>query len=266
MKPEEKKSKISLGIDTEAIKETILNFIVPLIAVGVSFLLLVFYAFPTFKSIPLKKQELSSRITLEKNLKSKYDNLTKLVDFKSVLEEDSNMVSKVLVSEAEVPKMLDQVNQIAVNSGMVLDRLGYSYGSMTTNSSSQPGAEPLSVVSVSLGSSFTYDQMIVFMESAENAARFLSVPNFRYSKGYSTDNKDTGNLSGSFSIESPYIYVQSNAVTDEPLDLDISDSNFVKFINDLKGLRYYEFLNNYPEAKEEKNTGSANNTNTQPSE
>lgn len=243
MKPEDKKPSLGLNINTGAIKETLLNFVVPLISILISALALILYVYPTYKSVPLKKEELNKKIVLEKTLNSKYNNLKKLVDFKNVLDENSDLVNKVLVNEAEVPKLLDQVNQISDNSGIELNRLSYSYGS---SKAEEAGSVSFDTVSVALAGEFSHDQMVVFMESVENSARFVRVSNFRYSGKSGED----GKLSGSFSLDSPYLLVQSNAVTDEPLDLDISNSDFISFMNMIKGLRYYEFLNQNVEAEE----------------
>jgi len=55
MKPEEKKSKLGLGVDTKAIKETVLNFVVPIASLLVSVLVIILYVYPSYKSIPVKK-------------------------------------------------------------------------------------------------------------------------------------------------------------------------------------------------------------------
>ncbi|MFC1700519.1 type 4a pilus biogenesis protein PilO, partial [Patescibacteria group bacterium] len=201
-KLEEKKG---LSVDINKIKEALLNFVVPLVSLVVSVFLIILFVYPTIKSYPEVKAELEQKATLRDTLQKKISNLRKLVDFKEFVEEDSELVSKVLVSEAEVPKLLDQVHQIATNSGMVVDRLSYSYGG-----GDQEGAA-YNVVVVSLGTSTNYDQIILFMEFVENAARFVGIPSFRYSSSRTTEGEN--NLSANFSIDSPYLFIQSNAVT-----------------------------------------------------
>lgn len=237
---EEKKG---LSLDIVAIKETLLNFVFPLASLAVSIVLIVLFVYPAIKGYPMVKAELDKKNTLRDTLQKKIFNLKKLVDFKEFVDEDSDLVSKVLVSEPEVPKLLDQVHQIATNSGMAVDRLSYSYGG-----GDQAGTS-FNTVIVSLGTETNYDQIVLFMESIESAARFVSIPSFRYSSSRSVegDNK----LSANFSIESPYLFVQSNAVTDEPISLDVSAQEFVDFINMIKSLRYYEFLDIGVQAVEE---------------
>ena len=235
--------KKGLNIDTTAIREALLNFVFPLISLVVSVVLIVLFVYPTIKDYPEVKAELDQKNILKDTLQKKIGNLKKLVDFKEFVEEDSDLVSKVIVSEAEVPKLLDQIHQIATNSGMTVDRLSYSYGG-----GDQTGASYNTVI-VSLGAETNYEQIVLFMESVEDAARFVSAPSFRYSSSRSAEGDNR--LSANFSVESPYLFVQSNAVTDEPVNLDVSSQEFVDFVNMIKGLRYYEFLNIDVEAVEE---------------
>jgi hypothetical protein len=87
------------------------------------------------------------------------------------------------------------------------------------------------------------------MEIVENAARYVSIADFRYS--ISDKNDEGGNLSSNFSVNSPYLFVQSAAVTDDPINLDITSPEFTSFMEMLKGLDYYDFLNTEIQAVEE---------------
>ena len=240
MKPEEKKPKLELGFDAQKIKSVLLNFVVPLIAFGISLIIILVVIYPSFKNLPKIKSELATKAALKQTLTTKLLTLNKLVDFKTVVEEDSNLVNKVLVLEEQVPRLLDEVNQIATDSGMSVTRLSYSYGN-TTTSSDTAAKKAYSSVTISLGTDSSYDQIIVFLQAAENAARFLSVPNFRYASGMNATGEKK--LSSSFALDSPYLSVQSTAVTDDPITLDISSQGFVTFINMIKSLKYYEFIN-----------------------
>lgn len=240
MKPEEKK-KQGLNIDTSKLKGVLINFVVPLIAFGLSLLLIILIVYPYFKNLPSIKGDLRQKEQLERVLNDKIVILNRLVDFKSVVDEDSALVNKVLVNEMEVPRLLDQVNQIATNSGMNVTRLSYSYGGTGASDIGEEKQVSYGTVSVALGTDSSFEQLVVFMKAIENAARFVSVPNFRYSA--TTTAAGESKLGGSFSIDSPFLFVQSTAVTDEPVTLDISSQSFVDFINMVKGLKYYEFLN-----------------------
>ena len=247
MIPEETKDK---GGNVEKVlvkvKDTVLNFIVPLISVLSAILILSLYVYPAYKDLPVKKAELDKKVTLRNTLSKKVEALTKLVDFKDVFDENLDIVTKVLVPEPEVPRLLDQASQIASRAGMDIDRLSYSYGSKGSDKSS------FETVTVSMSVKSSFEQLVLFMELVEKAARYVSVPNFRYSVSANTGEKDYGSLSSSFSLDSPYLFVESSAVTDEPIGIDMSSNEFTEFMNMLKDLDYYDFVNRNIKAEEEK--------------
>jgi Tfp pilus assembly protein PilO len=223
-----------LNTNQQKIKETIINFIIPLICLAATGVLGFVVIYPAFKTIPELKDKLTVQTTLKQNLTTKNLLLKKLVDFKSMLDENSNLIDKVLVSEANVPQLLDQTSQIAGNAGLKVSKLNYSYGEMAE----QKDSGGFKRVDVSLSTEGSYDQVILFLQNVEGAARVLYTTNFRYSKDV-----DNGTIFGTFSLESPYLFVKSDAITDDPLSLDITNQNFLSFINKIKGLRYYEFIN-----------------------
>ncbi len=245
--PEETKNKASGVENTLAkIKDTLLNFIVPLISILAAVLILSLYTYPAYKELPIKKAELSSKTTLRNTLSKKVDALSKLVDFRNVFDENLAIVNKVLVPEPEVPRLLDQASQIAGKAGMDIDRLSYSYGSKGSDKSI------FETVTVSMSVKSSFEQLVLFMELVEKAARYVSVPNFRYSVSTKAEDAGQGSLSSSFSLDSPYLFVESSAVTDEPIGIDMSSKEFTDFMSMLKDLDYYDFVNKNIQAEEEK--------------
>ncbi len=240
--PEEKKSQMDISVVLGKIKGAVLNFIIPLISLIITGTLIIFYILPSFKDMPLKKEDLEKKTKTKNVLTTKVANLNKLVDYQSILDENLEIVNKVLVPEPEVPRLLDQATQLTEKAGMNLDKLSYSYGSKGAKGSS------FDIITVSMGVSSSYEQFILFMELVEKAARFVSVPIFRYS--VSTKGTDTGKVSSNFSLDSPYLFVQSAAVTDDPINIDITNPEFLSFMDMLKGLDYYDFINQNIEAEE----------------
>ncbi len=231
-----KKEKKEVNMDVMMIKEAIINYIVPIICIVASILIGVLVLMPSYKSIPSLSADLDQRVMLEITLKNKLNNMNKLLDFKDVVEENSDLVNKVLVSEELVPGLLTQIDKIARESGLAVNRLNYGLGSSSSAAANSKTIE-YSTVTVNLGATGSFAQLKNFMESIENAARLVIVDNFRYS----ISNKDAGtDLSVNFVLISPYLYVESSAVTDGPIDLDIADENFQTLINKIKGMRYYD--------------------------
>ena len=243
--PEENKMKKNMSSALYKIKDTILNFLIPLIAIVGSVLLGILYIMPSFKSLPIKKAELESKTTLRNTLDDKASDLKRLVDMKSTFDQNSEIVNKVLVAEPQVPRLLDQATQITEKAGMSLERLGYSYGSKGES------ATGLDTVTVSMGVNSSFEQLILFMELVEKSARYVSVPSFRYSISDKTTG-DKGAVSSTFSLDSPYLFVQSSAVADDPIKIDVTSSDFINFMDKLKGLDYYDFINQNIQAEEEK--------------
>lgn len=242
MMPEQKKPGIDFSVIIAKAKGALINFIIPLISILITGVLAIFYIYPSFKSFPVKKQDLEKKIETKNILNTKVLSLNKLIDFQQSLDENLDIVNKVLVPEPEVPKLLDQATQLAQKAGLSLDRLSYSYSSKGATGGG------FDAVTVSMGGKSSFNQLILFMELVENAARYVSVPNFRYS--VSAQAKDGGDVSSTFSLDSPYLFVQSSAVTDDPIKIDITSSKFIEFMSVLKGLDYYDFLNANIQAEE----------------
>ena len=247
MPEENKQINIDVNSFLYKLRNAVVNFIVPIVAFIVAILLIVLYIYPSFKSLPEKKEELNNKISLKNTLSEKVSDLKVLSDFGDVLNENLEIVNKVLVPEADVPRLLDQATQISQRAGMELDRLSYSYGSKEK----EEKETDFDVVNVSMGVNSSFEQLVLFMELVEKAARYVSVSNFRYS--VSEDREEgVSRISSSFSLDSPYLFVESSAVTDEPIGIDIKSSDFVNFMDMLKGLDYYDFVNRNIQAEEEK--------------
>lgn len=233
--PEEKKSQFDISEILSKVRDVVLNFLIPLVAITLTALLGILYIRPSIKELPEKKEELQLKITTRDTLSKKVSNLNRLKDYQSILDENLEIVNKVLVPEPEAPRLLDQASQMAERAGMTLDKLSYSYSSKGKSGGS------FDMITVSMGVSSSYEQFVTFMEIVENAARYVSVPDFRYS--VSDRSGEEGNLSSNFSLNSPYLFVQSTAVTDDPVNIDVTGAEFISFMDVLRGLDYYDFIN-----------------------
>ena len=220
-----------VNVEAEIVKDTILNFIVPLIAVGICILIGVIFIMPAYKSLPELRNQIGEKTVLRDDLRAKKTNLNKLVDFKSIVDENSDLVNKVLVSEPLVPELLNQIDQIVKGSGMEVSKLSYAYGAEGETATYQS-------VDVALSSDGSYEQLVVFLRNIEDAARLINIATFRF-------NIDTAEgfekVAANFTLVSPYLFVESQAVTDDPVTLDISSQKFIDFINKVKTMRFYDY-------------------------
>ncbi len=221
-------------MNKEAIKETLLNFIVPLVAVGICAALFLFVILPGIKTNPEKLVEVDKARALNTQLTEKLDNLNKIESYETVIKDYETLVSKVLLSKPMVPELLTQVDTIAKESGLEVTKLTYSF---TEAAKVEKEGPDYPLVNVSLGATGNYEQLVAFFENIEKAARFVYVDNFRFSEE-KTDKKTA--LAIQVSLSAPYLEVESKAVTDEPIKIDITDQKFISFIDKLKKLKYYE--------------------------
>jgi Tfp pilus assembly protein PilO len=233
-------------INLSAIKDVIVDFVFPIIGLGITAALFFVYIKPTYAKVNELKQQVTEQTAVLEVLNTKAAALTKMKDFNTVLEENAGLVERLYVSESNVPQLLDQVHQIATNAGMSVDRLNYSYSGATTganaDATSDQRKEDISgVVNVAATITGSYEQMVVFMQEIEKAARIAYVTTFRFGKD-SNISADTL-INVNVNVDSPYMYVQSIAVTDDPITLDITSPAFVEFMNSVKDYKYYEFLN-----------------------
>ncbi len=227
-----KKSSVQL----DAIKETLLNYIVPLVSILLTVLIGLFVLYPSYKSLPDLQTQLDQKRLLKSNLEKKIDNLNRLADFKNVVDEDAALVSKVLVSDQLIPGLLTQVDKITQEAGLSINRLNYGVG-VTTQAGGTATPVTYNYVTVNLGVTGSFEQIKTFLSRLEGAARIIDVDKFRYT----LSETDAGNFLGvNFVLVSPYLFVESTAITDESINLDISSPAFVGLINKIKNLNYYD--------------------------
>lgn len=210
-------------------KKFIANFIIPLMASLISIGLIVFVIYPNVKDRPQKQEELQEQTSLANQLAEKTQKLNDLTDFKDVVIQNTNLVEEVLVTEALVPELLTQIDIISKEAGLSLNKMSYS-----TASSVSAGAS-YDVVVVNLGVEGSLAQLISFLNIIENSGRVIVVDNVRYSV-----DPESGTVSATIVLSSPYVRVESEAAIDDPITFDISSSDFQKLMSKVKSLKVYK--------------------------
>lgn len=239
--------KFELNQYTSALKEGILNFLVPLISLIVTVVLFALVIYPSFKELPALEEDLQTKKLLFERLDKKVVDLEKLSASKDTVNSDLTLLSNILVSEELVPQLLTQITQIGTEAGLAINRLTYSITSTATptapatvDSVAASLEEPtsnLSSVNVTLGASGDYNQVVNFLKTMENSARLLSVSSFRFT-GTSAD-ETIGGYEFTFILNSPYLTVKSDAVTDDAIALDISSREHIDFMNKMNMFKLY---------------------------
>jgi len=216
-------------IPKEKILGLLINFLVPLLCLigcGVAFFV---FLYPAYQEIPSLESTLSTKTALSSQLNRKVSVLKELVDFSSQVEAYVQVTEKALISEPKVPELLAQIDNMSRESGMDVFSLNYSQ----STSGDAPG---MRFVDVALASSGSFESLVLFLKSVENASRLVVLKDFRYS--YS-DREGTRLVSASFQLQSPYLLVSSTAVTDEPIELSISSPEFLSDMEKILNLRQY---------------------------
>ncbi|EKD96338.1 MAG: hypothetical protein ACD_24C00087G0004 [uncultured bacterium] len=230
--------KKDIKSDLNALKNALVNFVVPIISLGITVILFVSVIYPSYKEIPTLKDDLQRKESLSTQLETKLKNLKRLVDFKSAVDEDEKLISDTLVSEPQVPQLLTQIDIIARENGLTLNKLSYSITESDEKNKEAAMSQKVLNVTVVLSALGSHDQIINFFKTLESAARIVQIKTFRYEQ--SQDPETLGALGFSVVITSPYLYVQSNAVTDDPVDLDINDKEFIGTVNKVKKFKFYK--------------------------
>jgi Tfp pilus assembly protein PilO len=228
---------IETNLDSQKIKDTLLNFIVPIISLIASFLLAFLIITPYVSKLPDLREQLTEKQKLRAQLQTKLGILDKLFDFESVVVEHGKVFSTALAEEPEVPVLLTQIDVIARESGLAVTKLSYSITDMATKTADVRDPLPYKAIVINLGVLGGYDQIATFLSNMETAARLVDVTTYRMS---GDNNDDTPDYSATFILRSPYLVPSGTAETDSPITVDISDAVFLAVLEKVKGLKYYD--------------------------
>jgi Tfp pilus assembly protein PilO len=233
--------KMNVNVNTYVVREFFVNFLVPLVSLAAVAFLFFVVLYPSYKAIPDLRTEASRKETLDNQLKTKLATLERLLDYRSVVEENSELVKNVLEDEAKVPQLLTQIDMIARESGLEVTKLSYSFGESpiaridTGGGQEVVAGSKVDLVFVSMGVTGNYEQLQTFLTNLENSARLVDTDTFRFALTEEGSNV----LTISLTLKSPYLFIQSEAVTDDALRLDITDPAFLAMIDKVKELRFY---------------------------
>lgn len=217
-------------------KETLMGTVLPLLFIAATAGLFFLFTYPKYNEIQPRKDQINQLATKKDTLGKKLTRLNDLVDFKEVMDQNSNLINTALPSEANVPLLLTQVQQIAKENGLEIRNLTYS----SSGGTSQLEANK---VNINMSAEGSFSQIQSFFYTIEKAARVLEYNTIRFSSANSgrVDGTatQTSQLEVNLSLSSPYLYVESKATTEDPISIDIRDQAFLSFINKLKEFKTY---------------------------
>ena len=214
--------------DIVKVKSIISEFVIPLVSVVISLVLVLLIIVPAIKTLPVATREVKNKQEQAEVLKNKIKVLEKLVDFKSVVDEDFMLLTAAIPSESQVPQLLTQIDQISKESGLSVVTMSYTLSNTLTGE-----------VDVTLTAGGNYDQIVGFLSNLEKSSRIVELDNLRY--GENKDTEGNSSLLVTFVLKSPYLTLDPKVVTIEPLSLDITEPRFIDLLNKIKGLKVYKY-------------------------
>jgi hypothetical protein len=108
------------------IKDTVLNFIVPIASLLITLVLVLVVLIPAVRNGPDLRNDLQQKRTLEGQLRTKIGILNKLLDFEVVVDENAKIFTNALSDDSSVPELLTQIDIVAKESGLDVTKLSYS--------------------------------------------------------------------------------------------------------------------------------------------
>lgn len=230
----------------------LLDFMIPLACLVLSLVLGLFVLRPSISKLPELQQTNEEVTALDLQLTEKLKNLNDLLNFKPIISNHVDDFEVILPSEPMVPQLLTQVDTLVAINGLALKDLNYASQVVVTPSGAQPtvavqtpaALAPSRFVLVNLKVVGTYNQVIPFLRNMETSGRVLKVDSVRLSKfrsGLGDEEVVDDAMSMDFVLRAPYLRVQSNAVTDDPVTIDINDPKFNETRARVEGFEVYKY-------------------------
>jgi len=216
-------------------------------------------AYPSFSSLSSLKAEADSHNQELDSLTARRENLEALSNISATLDDDLNLVKKAVPDSNEIPALLSQVQQIALESGVSIKTLQYS-GSAGSSLQAAPevqsppasaeedlgapspseGALPSpksptssSKILVQVNVSGSYQQMVLFLKTLESARRLLSFESLRLA---SDSKEDISHMALSTNLTGYY----SPSVSSPNQSMDLKGALFKNIIETLRSYKEYE--------------------------
>lgn len=190
-----------------------------------------------FLSLPTKNQKIKTAENELVILRQKNETLSGILSEVKTLESNAEVARTALPVSDEVPALIMQLEQIAKQSGVAVQHLGFGEGvkpsSEAEEAESKGGVKKVSVTAVVTGS---YPALQTFLRNLENTSRVVNVTNFRFSPGQKEEEQG---LSITLGVEAFYLAEVGSLAPETPLTLDTTSKEYIELIRKVKALRVY---------------------------
>lgn len=195
-------------------------------------------------SLPSRSQKIKTAESELVILRQKNEKLSEILSEIKTLESNAQVVQTALPVSDDVPTLIMQLEQIAKQSGMVVQHLGFGEGkgasapraseaSREAEEKETAGVKKIAVTMVVTGS---YPSLQTFLQNLENTSRVVNVTNFRFSPG---QKEEEAGLSITLGVEAFYLAGVESVAPETPLTLDTTSREYIELIRKVKALRVY---------------------------
>ncbi len=198
-----------------------------------------------FLSIPSKQQ----RVTVVENdlvaARQKSEKLSEILSEAKTIESNLGVVQQALPAEDDVPALITQLEQVAKQSGVGVQHLGFGEG--VRPSSEAEEAEPpsakasggeIKTISLTAVVDGSYSALQTFLRNLEDTSRVVNVTNFRFSPAQKKE--EGAALSVTLGLEAFYLAAAESVPANTPLTLDTASKDYIELIKEIKALRVYK--------------------------
>lgn len=185
-------------------------------------------------SVPSRQRQIGRAENNLLVLKQKGERLAGVLSEIKTLESSLEAVQTALPVSDDVPDLVMQLEEIARQSGMTVQHLGFGEGSLATVPREE-GVERISLTAVVSGS---YGSLQTFLRNLENTSRLVNVTNFRFSPGQKEEGEE--GLSVTLGLEAFYLPAAEKISLETPLTLDTTSEEYIGLIRKVKALRVYK--------------------------
>lgn len=220
--------------------EALLNFMVPIILIILSVATFALYISPTYKSLPVSKEEINTKTQEVSVLQAKVDQLKSLQDNKDLVVSDLVKMSWALEERDKVPELSEQVRLMSKDAGVAFSSLDYtSADKNNTAPVSTPSSEVTpdpelyreEKVNVSVNSA-NLSELIKFLKTSENSIRLFRVESLRISTRETVRD-------ASLVMSSPYLNPSFSSYTQSAAPIDLKNMAYRDFMVNLDAFSNY---------------------------
>lgn len=235
-------SETGSNIITE-VEEFVVNFILPIILLGVAVGIFALYVSPTYKKLPMLKLDVEAKTQEVEVLQAKVNQLTALEQNKDLVVADLVKMSWALEERDKVPELTRQIRLMSDDSRVVFKSLDYANANKDqlvsvpvdsgSSSALTPDPELYREEKVNVDIEVKgFTSVIDFLRTAENSIRLFKVESIKISTFNQVNKADVV-------MASPYLNPAFSTYSQSAAPIDLTDPAYRSFMERLDTFKNY---------------------------